>query len=251
MAKHISKKRLKKTVLAVSDTHSVFMDKVAVGAMQRVGDKLQPDQIVHIGDLMDFYGFSKYDKDPKRMKEATLEKEIRSVQPLIKWMDEVSREPVIYTLGNHEKRMETYLCHNVPAYYEYAGANIKDLLNLPDRWNVYGYGAVPRIGKLGFTHGDVVRSEAGSSALAQRRKVGGSILHGHTHRMSAVSFTDSMGTHWGYEIGHLSAKQPPYMNNTPNWQQGFGVVTVAKNGDFHVELVPIQKGKAWFRGEWY
>lgn len=244
-------KDVKEVALVVSDTHSVYQDKAAVGAMMRVGDALEPDRVCHIGDLLDFYSLSKYEKDPQRMREATLEKEVRSVQPLIKWINETSKLPPIYTLGNHEKRLQTHLVHNVPSYYEYAGADIKSLLNLPERWQVYGYGVVPRLGQLGITHGDTVRTDAGASALAQRRKIGGSILHGHTHRMAAVSFSDSLGEYWAYEIGHLSERQPAYMSHMPNWQQGFAVVSVRRNGEFHVELVPIQKGKAWFRGEWY
>jgi len=236
-------------ILVVSDVHSIFQDRSAVQAMMRVGNVFKPDQIIQIGDLLDCYSLSKYDKNPKRM--ASLTKEASSVRYLIDWMTSTTKQPVHYLWGNHENRIQKTMLHNLSALHEhYQSLLNEDILHLPSTWITHQYGDVYRIGKLGFTHGDIIRTDGGASALAQRRKLGGSIIMGHGHRLAQTYFTDSLGQYTAVECGHLSKSKHDYGLGPNNWQQGFCVAYVEPSGNFTVDLVPVRKGKAWWRGEW-
>lgn len=233
----------------MSDLHGLFHDPRALAAFFRTMEAFEPDLVGSIGDLADFYQLSKYDKDPERATRWSVKRERRRLAPVLDRVDELSRDAPFITLGNHEARWATYLRHNAPALSGLDGLTVEDVLGIPDRWRALPYGKVFRLGKLGFTHGDVLRSQAGASALAQRAKVGGSVIMGHSHRLGGGYFSDSTGQYGAWEIGHL-ARPPVYSDAPQNWQQGFAAVTFGRGGTFTVDLVPVHKGRAWFRGEW-
>jgi hypothetical protein len=69
----------------------------------------------------------------------------------------------------------------------------------------------------------------------------------HTHRLGAHYRTGFDGLPLvAFENGCLCDLTPPYMLS-PNWQQGFSVVTMDRESDlFHVDQLPIIRGKvAW------
>ena len=53
-----------KSTLAIADLHSKFCDKKALSTAIEFGLKKNCDSVIIDGDFMDFYGFSRFDKNP-------------------------------------------------------------------------------------------------------------------------------------------------------------------------------------------
>jgi len=98
-------------------------------------------------------------------------------------------------------------------------------------------------------HGDIVRRDAGSSAKAMLEKYRVNLIHGHTHRMGSAGYrvpgVGGQGEHQmrAYEGGCMCTLSPTY-TRTPNWQQGFCLVTSDDEGWFNVEQVLVHQGRA-------
>ena len=81
-------------------------------------------------------------------------------------------------------------------------------------------------------------------------KYGGSMSHGHSHRLGMYLKTDSRGTIGAYEMGCLCGLNPEYVSGIPNWQQGFGVFNFDKDR-FFCQQIPIIKNEFIYGGKRY
>lgn len=245
----MSAKPKKRVDVILSDVHGLFRDKRAVDAAFRTIAHVEPNRIILNGDMVDFPTVSKYDVDPERLSDWSVDKEAKSMFPFFQTVDEMSAEPVVYLMGNHEARWDNYFSYQAPRASKHHHKSIREVLSLPQRWETLRYKAIYRLGRLQVTHGaKPLASYAGGTAAGHQRKFGGNILVGHSHRLGFSPFTNGQGTFGAWENGHLSLP-PHYAEATQNWQQGFSVVTTHANGEFVVELVPVVKGRAFFRGE--
>ena len=66
-------------------------------------DDLKPDKIVLTGDMYDFYGISKFDKNP--LNDKTLQYEIKCGYEVLELLKSLTKE-VHFVEGNHEKRLK-------------------------------------------------------------------------------------------------------------------------------------------------
>jgi hypothetical protein len=154
----------------------------------------------------------------------------------------------VWEEGNHEDRLRRAIWRN-PEFAGIKALEFPELFKLAD----YGfehrkYGDLYRIGKLSVTHGEIVRKHSGASAKAHYEKVGGSVLHGHTHRMGSYFRTTAAGAHGAWENGCLCRLDPEYVKR-PDWQQGFSVIHVdPKTGTFNVQQVPILARRFFYYG---
>ena len=97
------------------------------------------------------------------------------------------------------------------------------------------------------------------SALNGARRLGRSVVMGHTHRLGITAHTEAhRGKYsrilWGVEVGNmvdLSSKGMGYTRGYANWQMGFAVGYVV-NGKFVPQVIPINKdGSFIFEGKLY
>jgi hypothetical protein len=113
------------------------------------------------------------------------------------------------------------------------------------------------------THGnfdDVQSSIAGNTALNLAKRIGKSVVMGHTRRMGIGSYTTGFGddkknepTLTGMEVGNLvDTKRAGYPRDVTNgWQLGFGLLTVNGDNQVQPETIPISRngftidGRAW------
>ena len=101
-----------------------------------------------------------------------------------------------------------------------------------------------------MAHGDEGRSVQvpGSTAMSLAKKLGKSVVCGHTHKLGLQHETTGLNgntnTLFGLEVGHLmDIKQASYLNTgIANWQQGFGIL-VEKNRKVTPYTVPIVNGE--------
>jgi hypothetical protein len=169
---------------------------------------------------------------------------------LIAPLREVYDGPIKVHEGNHDLRPRTYLTRYAPALAEFEDQfHIKTLLD----FDGFGLELLPAFHKIApgwvTTHGHVgslsLARYAGGTAAAAAKKIGSSVVMGHTHRMGVIPATFGYGgvvrqQLTGVEVGHLmSQKQASYLKGgTGNWQLGFAVLDVDGR---HVQptVVPI------------
>ena len=219
-----------------------------------IGDT-QPDEVIHIGDCMDYPSPSRWTKGTaeefqQRIKPDSEQAKKRFLGPL----REVYSGPVGIHEGNHDSRPFEYLAKYAPALVEYADQfRFQNLLD----FDGFGITVLPEFYKAApgwlTTHGHRggirLTQKAGDTALNAAIRFNCSVAIGHTHRQGLKPESRGFGGDitvalWGMEVGNLmNMKLSTYLKGgTANWQQGFGQLTVESS---HVkpELVPIINGR--------
>lgn len=246
---------MSKRICIIPDTQLPYDDRKALKAMIAFIRDYQPDELVHIGDLMDYPTPARWSKGTaaefaKQVKDDNEQATRRFLEPI----REVYDGPFGVIEGNHDLRPREYLSKYAPALAEFeAQFHIETLLDF-DR---FGITLLPEFYKIApgwiATHGHrgqiSLSRIAGNTALNAARKFNTSVVMGHTHRMGVLSHTSGYGGDMskivtGMEVGNLmNMKLAQYLKGgTGNWQQGFGILTV--DGQ-HVkpETVPITRGR--------
>lgn len=213
----------------------------------------KPDRIIQIGDFMDYPQPSRWTKGTKAEFEGSVFKDSeKAVETLIKSLRDVFDGQIQVHEGNHDLRPRTYLTKYAPALADTDSFNFEKLL----RFDEYDIELLPDFYKLApgwiTTHGHVggirLNQNAGMTALNGAKRLGVSIVMGHTHRAGISSYTMGFGgsgnTLTGVEVGHLmDTKKVSYLNGaTGNWQQSLTWLTVdGKN--VTANLLPVQNRK--------
>ena len=232
-----------------NDLHVPDHDKRAVGLLKDVIYKVKPNLITCLGDLVDCYTISRFDKDPNR--KLKLGHEIVMARNLLHEIAAVAPKKCrkIFHGGNHEDRLRKYVWGRCPDLACLPELSWPTLLHLStDGWEYAPYETPFKIGRLWHHHGDVIRQRSGYTARALIDKIGGSVICGHTHRLAHVHRTTWTTHTQGWENGCLCHLKAGYVTGVPDWQQGFSVIRYHKTG-FKVEQLHVYKGKCWLNGE--
>lgn len=232
-----------KKALLIPDTHRPFHDKRAYNLMLQVGQDLDPDEVVLLGDYADFYSVSSHAKDPRIF--SMLEDEIVDVLAGLTELDTLfKRSKKVFIVGNHSKRLENYLCNTAPALFGIT--SIEHLFEFKKRpnWHVIPYGPNQKYSilnsKLFARH-----EPLGNSAELTARKAMCSITFGHIHKIQSAFSVGMDGTqHVAFCCGWLGDKNKnkvfDYVKNHHSWQLGFAVVYVdTATGYFYHNIINI------------
>lgn len=201
---------------------------------------MEPDEIVHIGDLMDYPQPSRWTKGTREEFEGNIYSASEAAKKVIlEPLRAVFDGPIGVHEGNHDMRPRLYLEKYAPALSQTDMLNFENLLDfdgfgitrLPDFYNVAA-GWITTHGHLG---GIRLNQNAGMTALNGAKRIGKNIIMGHTHRAGVSSFTQGIegqtNTITGVEVGHiLNPKAVTYLRGASgNWQQGFALLEIDKN----------------------
>ena len=120
----------KNKVLFMADHHFPFHCPDTIAATIDYAKNQNLDGICLLGDVMDCYAESKFDKTES---EATMELEIEQCQNYLKILKkEFPDVPIYYKFGNHEKRFQRYISDNAPALMGIKGMNLQSFLKLDE-----------------------------------------------------------------------------------------------------------------------
>lgn len=240
---------MSKSYVVISDTQMPYEDKRATQAVIEFIKDYQPDEVVHIGDVTDFPQPSRWTKGTREEFEGSVFKDAEyTIKNLISPLRSVFGGDIGFLEGNHDLRPRDYLKKYAPALAESRAFHMETLLSyeeyeirrLPDFYN-FAPGWLMTHGHLG---GIRLTQNAGATALGAAKKLGASVIMGHTHRLGIGSYSTGYGgtvsqTLTGMEVGNLmDMKQAGYLKGAAgNWQQGFGLVHVDGK---HVQATPIR-----------
>jgi len=232
-----------KRLAVLSDIHVPYHSIEAVtAAFDKIAEE-KPDAILLNGDTIDFYGLSRFMKDPRKRSVA------HELQALNEFLDILKQfeAKIIYKLGNHCERYEMYLMHKAPELLGISDFEFKNLLKAGERkMDVVGEKRIIKANKLNIIHGHEYPSVFSPVNIARGLYMKGKVsaMQGHNHQTSEHTETDMNGksvTAWS--LGCLSELNPAYMPLN-KWNHGFAIVDLSENGeDFHVKNYRIHKGK--------
>jgi predicted phosphodiesterase len=243
--------KVEKTIV-IPDMHCPYEDWRALEGVYKFAKDYKPDNVVLLGDLVDFYTLSRFDKDPSRI--LGLQHELDVAQYHLKKLRAAvgKKTKIILLEGNHEKRLEKYLRKNPEMSSLRCVNNIPNLLNLQEQGVSYR-GLWFNKGVL-FKHGHIVRRHGAYTARGEYESEGTSGMSGHSHRMGAHYKTDRSGNHAWFECGHLCDEaQAEYMEGkVPDWQKGFALFEYdGRRKVWRANTVPIINNSFLHEGKLY
>lgn len=249
------------TALLYGDTHIGYEDTRACRIIHAIGRDADPDILVHMGDLLDCYAISRFDKDPSR--QGDLQTEINAARVHLAQARRAMPKAQMYLLeGNHEDRLRRVIWEmEGPALQLAKLDSFRTAMTWPHLLGLKDMGVtfVPLteqtstkiLPKFIVKHGTAVRSKSAYSAHAEWSKYGRSGASGHTHRLGAFFHRDHNGNQVWVETGCTARLDPEYCLD-PDWQQGGVVATFhLSTGAFQLEPIYIHNGLAIWRGKEY
>jgi len=211
--------------LILSDIHIPYHDQSALAFALAYAKDYEPTHIVLNGDIIDAQEISSHPKD--KHNPITFQDEVNEARQFLRVLrHQHKKATIVYTMGNHEHRLERYLTAHAPELASVDALALDELLELREhRIEFVDQRCKVSIGPFEVFHGSIIRKDAGNSVRGHMTRRGGSVVMGHTHRMGIVARTDRNGIHWGIENGHLSDPDPDWTHD-PDWQQGFSQIDV-------------------------
>ncbi|MFE7717533.1 metallophosphoesterase [Nocardia rhizosphaerihabitans] len=253
---------MSKRIVIVSDIQLPYHDRKAVKAVLKyIGDS-QPDEVVFIGDVLDFPQPSRWNKDSRGEFEGSIYADVEMAKKaLFGPLRDVYSGRVLFHEGNHDERPRVYLDKYSPALSGTKAFHVDTLCD----FDGFGIELAPEfydiapgwVSTHGHRGGIKLNRVAGQTALNAAREFQKSVVMGHTHRLGIIKHTYGYGGDkknekivTGMEVGNLmDMKLAGYLKGgTANWQQGFGLLTV-DGQHVKAEVVPIEQKKFVVDGE--
>lgn len=228
----------------MNDIHFPYHDEVALGAALEHSYKTgATDYLLLNGDIMDFYQASSFSKNPNT---RDLDGELEMVCQFLKDASKLYKR-VIFKLGNHERRFQSYLFANAPEI-----ANLK-CLTFAKLFQAHELGVeivqpqqIMHVGThLTILHGHEFGRSFFNPVNAARgayMRAKNNAIVAHLHQTSDHTASDIRGNIVScWSAGALCDLSPPYAPIN-NWNHGYIRIHVDKN-DFEVNNHRIIKGK--------
>lgn len=219
--------------------HLPFHNKAAVRKVLAAIKQEKPSHVVQIGDLYDFYNFSRFSK--KNL--LTSRKELKAARKAaVDFWQQVGRfapcAKRYQILGNHDVRAVKRVADRVPELVEFVEDAFKPLFTFKGVETIYDTREELKIHEIIFMHG--YRSGLGD----HMRYNGAPTVCGHSH-VGGVVFRQYRGRIiWELNAGYLAdegAEPLKYRpQRTSNWTLGYGVITKGPSGIFEPRFVPLK-----------
>jgi predicted phosphodiesterase len=232
-----------KRLLVLSDIHIPYhsIDAISCAFDYAKGEK--PDAILLNGDTLDFFGLSRFAKDPKGRSFAH---ELKTFKEFMDILKKTFNAKIYFKIGNHEERYFHFLwmkAHEIVGVEEFELENI--IKSRAEGIEIIKDKRIMKAGDLNIIHGHEFGGSVFSPVniargLFLRGKV--SAMQGHNHQTSEHTESNMNGeitTTWS--LGCLSELHPAYLPIN-KWNAGFGIVDI-DGQNFEVRNKRIHKGK--------
>jgi len=215
------------TVIVFSDAHFwPGIHTTAYRGLLWAIKELQPKAVIANGDIFDGAGISRHPRIGWA-KAPTVMQELKACTLAMGEIEEAAKKArhnvkLIWPLGNHDARFETFLAANAPQYEHVKGFSLRD--HFPDWepcWSVW------------LNDSTIVKHRFKGGIHATHNNTmwsGKNIVTGHLHSLKVTPFTDYNGVRYGIDTGTLAEPYGPqfedYTEQGPlNWRSGFAVLT--------------------------
>ena len=241
-------------IAALFDVHAPYH---SIEALTAALDFLSDKDITTLligGDFFDFYGMSRYAKDPDKRNTA---EEIKiGVELLQTIFETLSPEKVVFKYGNHDERFEHYIWQKfaeIPQLTDFEEMKqisletiLRNRLGKDFPIDFVMDKRIIKAGNLNIVHGHEFPSGITSPVNIARGlylRAKANTICGHSHKSSEHSETDINGkmiTTWS--VGSLCELHPLYMPIN-SWNHGVALITLDESGIVDVQNKRIKNGK--------
>lgn len=221
--------------LVLSDVHVPFHEPKPLESAIKYGQAEKVTGIFFNGDIQDCAAISYWPSARKRDFD-------QEIELFIDFLDFIAGAfpglPIVYKPGNHEYRLPRYYQAKAPELIGMPLKAMEDVLGFEYRGiEMLDYHQIVMAGKLPIIHGHEVRviSRAVNPArgLFLRTKSWAACAHCHTtSEHTSKNIQGVLLTCWSF--GCLCDLNPDYNPLGNDWNWGFALVNVEKNGDFEV-----------------
>jgi hypothetical protein len=237
------------------DAHAPYHDEAAFDTALAFVRFYKPGVIFVMGDWVDAYQLSRFDKRPDRRLE--LQNDLDISAGLLKRLRKSAQAAIIFYLrGNHEHRLQRYLWSQAPELSGLRCLELPRLLALGEHDVRYVERGFTRYAGTLVKHGSIVSNKAGYTASRELDRCGMSGISAHTHRLAQVY----RRTHAGYftwaEAGCLCLLDPGsrmdgYGEDALfDWQTGLVAGNFERGGNrFECRTLPIVKNAITYDGK--
>lgn len=239
----------------LSDIHIPYHSRKAVEAAVKECKRHKCDVIILNGDTIDFYGISRYEKDPER---RTATEEIRSAVTFMRWIrQQFPNARLIWRDGNHEDRWAKWCWMNAPVLWSLKQCRLNGVLgyeyaeqtdNESTKLERYGWEYLTDkrpilAGRLPILHGHEINAcSPVNPARGAWLKTSHTVLIGHLHATSQHTQPDLWHDETAtWSVGCLCGLRPLYAP-VNRWNHGLAVVDVAASGEFDLRNLRIADG---------
>lgn len=227
------------TVIVFSDAHFwPGIHSTAYKGLLWAISEIKPTAVIANGDIFDGAGISRHPRIGWAKAPSVIE-ELKACTLAMGEIEEVAKAArhnvkLIWPLGNHDARFETFLAANAPQYEHIHGFSLQDHFpSWEPCWAVWlNEGTIVKHrfkGGIHATHNNAIWS-------------GKNIITGHLHSLKVTPFSDYNGVRYGIDTGTLAEPYGPqfedYTEQGPlNWRSGFAVLTFVNGRLLLPELV--------------
>jgi predicted phosphodiesterase len=238
-----------KRAIVFSDAHFTDTPTTAFKALLKMIDIFKPEVIICNGDAFDGQILSRfpsinYDAKPTVLQE--LEYCQTHLDEIVKHRPAGCR--LIWTLGNHDMRYESWLVNKVPEYSGVDGFSLK--YHFPEWETCWSFW-------IGENTVIKHRFKGGRTAGYSNLMAAGNtnIITGHTHVLCISPISNYQGNFFGVQTGCLADPMSPtfeYAEDNPlDWRSGFVMLSFDQGRMLMPELIMVsdeQNGEFEFRG---
>lgn len=214
---------MKLRILIAGDIHFPFASRAGLRRFYEIAKSLSPTHIIQIGDLVDFYSFSRF---PRSLNLMTPRQELEQARSdaLQFWLTLKAIAPKAkkyQLIGNHDARLDKKLISTFPeAEGLISAANIFDFPKVTTQRSERDEIIIENIL---FMHG--FRSRLGDHAKHNSMRT----VTGHSHRGGTVFLRHGDDTIWELNAGYLADESSPALSYTrqrliSNWTLGCGII---------------------------
>jgi predicted phosphodiesterase len=224
-------------IVVFSDAHFWPDDyTTAYKALLMIIKEFKPKVVIANGDVFDGSQASRHPRIGWS-NTPSVKEELEACQEFMGNIENASKgAELIWTLGNHDARFETFLAAQIPQYEGVSGFTLKD--HFPMWKPCWSY----------WVNEDTVIKHRWKGGFAAGRSnalnAGVNIITGHTHNLAVQPITDYNGTRYGVQTGTLAdpnAEQFVHYteDNAKDWRSGFTLLSFERGRLLLPELIQV------------
>lgn len=215
--------------------------------------RLKPRFVILIGDVFDGARISRHPRIGFLEDRPTVKDELIAVEAYLTKLEQAAPKgsQLIWCLGNHDGRYESYLAQAAPEMEGVSGFHLKDKF---PRWKPC-WSVVINEGQPSHT---VIKHRWHNGIHATYNnalKSGVNFVTGHLHKLDARKWNDVRGHRYGVDVGFMADIDDPqfihYREDSPaDWTSGFAVISYKYGKLMRPEFVQKwSEHEVEFRGE--
>ncbi len=211
-------------VLCIPDAHLPWIAVKKLYSILDIIEKEKPDVIMQLGDLFDFFSFSKFARSHDI---CTPEEEVGEAREFaVKMWENINklcpRARKIQLLGNHEQRLFKRALERAPEIYSLVQQAGGELFKFKNVETINDTRCEMEIEGVVYCHGYLTKLGDHARYLLKP------VVHGHSHRGGTHFFNLGGKMIWELDCGYLADPfQVPLQygpTKTTLWTHGFGIV---------------------------